>query len=211
MVPVEIIVYIASYIGGYELKLMNREIYEEIMKEERSKEWKQKYNKSLEVITKLPAIVDSMNWKYEYCRINRLNYFDNFSINFVAHNYTCANSGGNKINEIPKELCNLENLEGLYLYNNMIRVIPKEIGKLVQLRWLNLEYNSIEDIPKEIGKLVNLSGLFLKMNQIIKIDDGLINDLDNMVKLVIINLELNKIRKKDLITYPTSLLKKIVI
>ena len=60
--------------------------------------------------------------------------------------------------EIPKEIGNLRNLQGLSLYNNQLTgEIPKEIGNLRNLKNLSLYNNQLTgEIPKEIGNLRNL-------------------------------------------------------
>jgi len=66
----------------------------------------------------------------------------------------------NQIEEIPKEIGQLHNLQELLLDNNQIEKIPKEIGQLHELQKLSLSDNQIKEIPKEIGQLHNLQEIF---------------------------------------------------
>lgn len=69
-----------------------------------------------------------------------------------------------RIENLPKEIGNLKNLEQLSLSGNCLKIIPKEIGNLKNLQYLDLSYNKIEEIPKEIANLENLKLLDLQKN-----------------------------------------------
>ena len=70
--------------------------------------------------------------------------------------------------EIPTELGNLANLQGLYLWGNQLTgEIPAELGNLANLQQLDLSGNQLTgEIPKELGNLANLLGLYLSENQL---------------------------------------------
>ena len=72
------------------------------------------------------------------------------------------------IGEIPPELGNLVNLEGLGLNNNQLSgEIPPELGNLTSLELLFLNNNLLNgEIPSELGNLDNLIGLGLNDNQL---------------------------------------------
>ena len=70
--------------------------------------------------------------------------------------------------EIPAELGDLTNLEGLYLsFNQLTGGIPAELGDLTNLEVLDLFNNQLTgEIPAELGDLTNLEGLGLFSNQL---------------------------------------------
>ena len=70
--------------------------------------------------------------------------------------------------EIPPELGNLANLQGLDLYGNQLSgEIPLELGNLARLRYLALSRNQLSgEIPPELGNLSNLTHLDLAENQL---------------------------------------------
>ena len=70
--------------------------------------------------------------------------------------------------EIPRELGNLSNLEGLDLSHNRLGGgMPPELGKLANLKVLNLGANELNgEIPPELGNLTNLEELNLSINQL---------------------------------------------
>jgi len=74
--------------------------------------------------------------------------------------------GYNRLEELPAEIGQLQNLTGLWLDNNRLSVLPKEIGQLQSLRDLNLQDNQLTALPKEIGQLRNLTNLLLDLNQL---------------------------------------------
>ncbi|KON28844.1 hypothetical protein AC481_00305 [miscellaneous Crenarchaeota group archaeon SMTZ-80] len=58
-----------------------------------------------------------------------------------------------KIGILPRQICNLNNLEEIYFVNQNIRKIPMCINQLKVLKILDLRGNNIEKIPKSIQKL----------------------------------------------------------
>jgi Leucine-rich repeat (LRR) protein len=74
--------------------------------------------------------------------------------------------GNNRLSNLPPEIGNLSNLIALYLNNNQLSHIPNEIDSLINLRELILDYNQLSNIPSYIGKLINLSSLGLSNNQL---------------------------------------------
>ncbi len=68
--------------------------------------------------------------------------------------------------EIPPELGNLSNLQGLYLSDNQLSgQIPSELGSLSSLRPLAIDGNRLTGaIPPELGALSDLLALYLSEN-----------------------------------------------
>lgn len=97
---------------------------------------------------------------------------------------------GNKIKEIPVEIGNLPNLMVLLLSFNQIEKIPSELGNLSKLTTLELNDNKIKAIPKQLGNLINLKYLYLNNNWLKEIP----KELSNLTKLKILNLERNWIK-----------------
>jgi len=73
----------------------------------------------------------------------------------------------NKLNSLPPEIWNLNNLESLIWNDNFsIETIPEEIWQLKKLWTLSLNNNRIETIPREIWQLKSLWTLSLNNNRI---------------------------------------------
>ena len=70
--------------------------------------------------------------------------------------------------EIPKELGDLSDLEGLWLQRNSLTgEIPPELGRLSNLKWLWLYGNELEgSIPPGLDKLSSLVQLNLHSNRL---------------------------------------------
>lgn len=83
------------------------------------------------------------------------------------------NISSKKIKTIPKNICNLNELKGLWLNINNIESIPKEIGYLKKLRLLHLGGNQISEIPNEILELQDLKKLILFSNKIKKLPQNI--------------------------------------
>ena len=94
--------------------------------------------------------------------------------------------------EIPPELGNLVNLQGLFLDENQLTgEIPPELGNLVNLQGLGLDNNQLTgQIPPELGNLVNLGGLFLDGNQL---TGEIPPELGNLVNLEVLGLRNNQL------------------
>jgi Leucine-rich repeat (LRR) protein len=101
----------------------------------------------------------------------------------------------NYFKEVPKEICNLSNLEILLMYSNKISSITPEINKLKNLKVLGLSYNILSNIPKEIGELKKLNQLELKENNIFSLPKTII-ELQNLKTLSLSNNKLSRLPKK---------------
>lgn len=184
----EIITHIASYVKSPTLKLLSRELNEEITKEENSDEWRQKYNNKLKMLTNLPALKASSknSWKYEYYRIGLDGYFVDFkNVDIGKSRELCIDSQPS-IKRIPHKLGYLINLNRLELDNNSIREIelfncPNIFAHLVNL---NVGWNLIEYIPIGLCNMLNLQNLCMHHNKIVDIP----NEIGNLKNLELLSL-----------------------
>lgn len=96
--------------------------------------------------------------------------------------------------ELPKEICELTELNELRPYGLSLTAIPVEIGNLVNLKKLDLSGNNLTSLPSSIGKLTNLKVLNLANNNLSKLPVE-IKSLSNLKKL---NIKGNKFSKSDL-------------
>lgn len=90
---------------------------------------------------------------------------------------TYCDLSDNELTELPKEICNLINLETLNLSHNKLTELPKEIGNLINIYSLTLSNNKLTYLPKELGNL-NLLSLDFR--------DNLFKDypkIDNMINI----------------------------
>ena len=92
---------------------------------------------------------------------------------------------GNNLEEIPKKLFELKNVEQLILANNRIEHLPDEISKLCKLKVLDLRHNHIRKLNQNISKLKNLTDLFLHNNNISHIKGGILGELKNLTVLTL--------------------------
>lgn len=67
---------------------------------------------------------------------------------------------GNELKTLPKEIGELQNLDGLKLRYNKFKTLPKEIGNLQNLGLLDLEKNKFKTLPKEIWNSKKLRVLY---------------------------------------------------
>lgn len=67
---------------------------------------------------------------------------------------------------LPAEICELYNLENLYLQNAGLIELPYNIGKLQSLKNLKLGGNCLKTLPSSIGKLKNLEVLTVWLNEL---------------------------------------------
>lgn len=96
---------------------------------------------------------------------------------------------GNKLETLPDEIGDLENLEKLYLGKNNIKRLPASIGKLKKLKILSAQYNLIDSLPDSIGELENLEQLILNQNKL----TSLPKSIGNLKKLVVLQLKFNEL------------------
>jgi Leucine-rich repeat (LRR) protein len=101
-----------------------------------------------------------------------------------------------QIQNLPKEIGGLTNLEYLNLEFNNIKVIPRTIGQLLNLKSLNLHHNEIQSIPHSEGDLLQLVSLI--------ISDNLMSSLPNAVG-ALANLRHLHVSNNNLTRVPNSI------
>lgn len=74
-----------------------------------------------------------------------------------------------RIDKIPKEILEFENLKYLDMFDNNISYVPNEIYKLSNLEHLSLNKNRLTELPSVLFLLPNLKSLSLKDNRITSI------------------------------------------
>lgn len=79
------------------------------------------------------------------------------------------------LNQIPKEIFDLTNLQKLNLKGESIRDLPQKIGNLTNLTYLNLSRNNLRVVPPPIKQLTRLEFLSLDDNNIRVIPDFVAN------------------------------------
>lgn len=110
----------------------------------------------------------------EICRLT--------SLPFTSVNLQKLYIGYNRFTEVPKEVCNLINLQVLGLQGNDLVTLPKELENLVNLRKLYLESNKFIELPKVVCSFTNLQELGLKCNDLTYLPNE-IGNLENLQKL----------------------------
>eukprot|EP01095_Lingulamoeba_sp_RSL-Kostka_P012210 TRINITY_DN4793_c0_g2_i5.p1 TRINITY_DN4793_c0_g2~~TRINITY_DN4793_c0_g2_i5.p1 ORF type:complete len:240 (+),score=47.26 TRINITY_DN4793_c0_g2_i5:147-866(+) len=85
---------------------------------------------------------------------------------FVMKNLISISFYNNKISELPEQLCELTQLESLYLDKNKIVSdgVPENIGNLTNLTNLSLSINKLTALPESFGNLISLTELFIYNN-----------------------------------------------
>lgn len=109
---------------------------------------------------------------------------------------TEINLSRNKILEFPREICDLQKLEGLYLNQNNIRIIPEGIfPHLRRLKFLKLSANRLVNLPSDINQCTGLINLDLSKN--------CLKDIQNLVGLP--KLKKLSVEKNQLSELPSEL------
>jgi internalin A len=73
---------------------------------------------------------------------------------------------GLNLTELPSEIGQLTDLQGLGLHDNQLTNLPPEIGQLTNLQYLTVANNQLTSLPPEIGQLAYLQTLNLSQNQL---------------------------------------------
>jgi len=95
-----------------------------------------------------------------------------------------ALSGIPELKELPKEMCEFEDLTQIIILNNSIETITPDIAKLTLLKKLDLSGNNLKTLPPEIGQLTNLKTLKLNKNPLESIPAEIAN-CTNLTSLII--------------------------
>lgn len=111
------------------------------------------------------------------------------------NNITRLSLWGNQLTNLPKEIGNLNQLQGLYLEQNELESLPKEIGNLSKLEYLSLHINQFKSLPSELGSLSRLRVLILHHNQLEELPDW-IGNFSEMRYLSLNNNRLTKLPKE---------------
>ena len=96
----------------------------------------------------------------------------------------------NKIKTLPKEIANLKKLKRLIISDNKLTSLPSSIGELTNLNYLELFNNNIINLPNEIGKLKNLKLLNLSHNKL----EELPEEITNLKSLATLYLDSNQLK-----------------
>lgn len=120
------------------------------------------------------------------------NWIKNNKDNF---NLIKLNLGYLELDYLPKEICDLSQLQNLLLFCNKLTYIPKEIGNLSELITLDLHNNKLISVPQELGKLSQLVILYLQENNLASIPEEL-GKLSQLLNLHLKNNKLTNIPEK---------------
>ncbi len=96
-----------------------------------------------------------------------------------------------ELTELPEELGNLVNLEGLSVESNQLTTLPAAIGKLTKLTDLRAYSNMMTSLPPEIGTLDKLRKAVLWSNQLTTLPP----EIGGWTSIVELELKWNKLTK----------------
>uniref|UniRef100_A0A3B4HBQ9 Disease resistance R13L4/SHOC-2-like LRR domain-containing protein n=1 Tax=Pundamilia nyererei TaxID=303518 RepID=A0A3B4HBQ9_9CICH len=83
----------------------------------------------------------------------------------ICNKLQVLNLSRNKIIEFSQEICNLKNLQTLYMNHNNVRSIPEGIfPHLRNLKFLKLSTNRLARLPSDINQCTSLTYLDLSKN-----------------------------------------------
>lgn len=107
---------------------------------------------------------------------------------------------GLEIDELPPDIGILDHLRALRLgaipdtnKKNNLTTLPRELCQLTNLELLELSDNKIKELPKEIGQLKNLTELYLNRNEISELP----NEITELNKLILLELIGNNLSLPD--------------
>jgi Leucine-rich repeat (LRR) protein len=102
----------------------------------------------------------------------------------------------NEFSNLPESITKFVNLEKLFLHHNKLSSLPESIGTLVKLETLTLDSNQLSSLPESICKLVNLKSLILHNNRLTVLPES----IDKLINLQLLNLSNN-----NLVNLPESI------
>ncbi|XP_005101046.1 leucine-rich repeat-containing protein 69 isoform X2 [Aplysia californica] len=103
---------------------------------------------------------------------NNISHIDSSSLNGFR-SLTFLNLNGNKLKQLPPEICNLISIEHLSIDNNELIELPIEFCALTTLEEFHAAGNKLTSLPLEVGYLVSLEKLHLQRNRIRELPEGL--------------------------------------
>ena len=92
----------------------------------------------------------------------------------IDHSTTSVNRTNKNLTTFPQDIIEsnqilMPNLSSLFLSSNKIQNIPEELGNVNNLWWLKLDNNVITELPTSIGNLKQLEIINLSNNRISKL------------------------------------------
>ena len=82
-------------------------------------------------------------------------------------------AGNNNLNPIPEKICQLKDLQEIWLNFNQLTELPKCLFNLSKITRMSLYSNNITQLPEEIGQLNNLVELHLAKNKLKILPDSI--------------------------------------
>lgn len=103
--------------------------------------------------------------------------------NFDLSDTITADLSKNHLTEFPRDLCQYDSLEKLYLYSNLIRTIPDiSVFQLKCLKLLDLNSNNLTYLPPSLCNLASLQVLTINNNKLVSLPEE-IGRLDKLIQL----------------------------
>lgn len=133
-------------------------------------------------ISVLQAIIELNNFEYENPINMGIQYWVNQKIAYFRFS-----DWNEDISILPENICDLNGLMELDLYQNELNEIPESIGQLQNLKHLNLRDNNLTSIPDIFEELLNLEYLSLSSNGLNVVP----NSISNLSNLLELHLEYN--------------------
>lgn len=170
MLPYELVSNVSSYMENKNLRYLNLFCHEQIILEEKSNYWYEKYGNFFITNNIHIPIFDrkySLHWKNEYLRVKCYKYwhlFNNLDIGTKKISICFEN-----IKKIPKEICKFINVNELYFCSNKLQKLPRELKEMVNIENVYLSQNNFKKIPKVISYFSKLERLYMSYNNITSI------------------------------------------
>ncbi len=107
----------------------------------------------------------------------------------------------NILDELPKSIAQLKQLQRLYLDGNQLTALPESIVQLKQLQMLDLDGNQLTAVPESIGQLEKLESLILTGNQLTAVPES----IGQLEKLEVLHLDGNPLNPELAAAYREGL------